>query len=550
MPPAPRFRTRAIAQLREETRYAPARTQARMMADAERFIAEVDPLHGYAPAEVTARVTRYRPELAPDDGVLAGGAVIADLAAFILHASADAPLDAAARGGAMRLADVARALRVDARTVTRLRREGLVLHHVRMPDGRVRVGCFPDALEGFCSRHAARTERAARTGRIDASARKDLVVRALAMLASDERPRAWSLHALAVTLAPTCGRSVRAVRAALEADGAVVRALEAAARRGSARRAPVRAGATVAAAIERLMRDGATPAEAGAAHGVGAATAQRAGLRVRADALQQALGGCPVMEFPIFVLPGAERSVLGPACVRAGLPVGPVPPATLAPAPVARVRGADPAFAQLVAHHFLAWRARAALRVRPRSPGLAWMDAVERDLRWAHALKRAIVQAAMSAAVAACAQRAGRSWAELPPRVRSAWAAFAAAECVRAVDAIAAHAEPPGDELRPLRVATLGVERAIARAGPEFTPPAAGADGVDRVLARCVPWWELVLAGDACSAAGGPDGAPAALVARFGLDGTAPRTYAELAAAWRVGVPTAVARVHAAMRGR
>lgn len=543
MPPAPRFRTRAIAQLREETRFAPARTQARMMADAERFIAEIDPLNGYAPAEVTARVTRYRPERADDDGVLVGGAVIADLAVFILHASAGAPLDGASRGGALELPALARELGVDARTVARFRRDGLVLHHVRMPDGRVRVACFADALARFRDRHGARAARAARTGRIDGAARKDLVVRALAMLGADGRSRAWSLHALAAALAPACGRSVRAVRAALESDAAVRRGLEAAARRGTARRAPVRAGPDAAAAIERRLREGATPAEAGAAHGLDAATAQRAGLRVRAAALDAALAGYGVLAFPIFALPGAERSVLAPACVRSGLPVGPVDVAALAPASAARVRGADPAFAQLVAHHFLAWRARGALAARSRSPGLAWMDAVERDLRWAHRLKRAIVQAALPAALAACAQRAGRPWADLAPRARAAWAAFAAAECVRALDAVAAHAEPPRDELRPLRVAALGVERAIARAGPEFVPPAAGGDGIDRVLAACVPWGEWVPAGDG-------HGASAVLVARFGLDGGAPGTYAELAAAWRVSAPTAAARVHAALRGR
>jgi hypothetical protein len=93
-----------------------------------------------------------------------------------------------------------------------------------------------------------------------------------------------------------------------------------------------------------------------------------------------------------------------------------------------------------------------------------------------------------------------------------------------------------------VRLAALGVERAIARAGPEFVPPAAGDDGIDRVLARCVPWWEWVPTGD------GHVTAPA-LVARFGLDGRAPRTYAELASAWRVSAPTAVARVRAVLRG-
>ncbi len=543
MPPAPRFRTRAIARLSAETRFAPAAAQARMIADAERFIAQVDPLHGYAPSEVTARVTRYRPEHATDDDeVLAGGAVIADLAAFILHASAAAPLDGTARGGAMRVRALAGELGVDERTVARFRRDGLVLHHVRMADGRVHVGCFPDALARFRERNAARAARAARTGRIDAAARKDLVVRALAMLGTDTGPRTWSLHALATSLAPACGRSVRAVRTALAGDASVLLALEAAARRGTARRAPVRAGAAAGAAIERMLRDGATPAEAGAAHGVDPATAQRAGLRVRADALVAALAPYAVLEFPIFALPGAERSVLGPACVHHGLPVGAVRAQALAPAPAGRVRGTDPAFAQLVAHHFLAWRARGALAARPRSPGLAWMDDVERDLRWAHRLKRAIVQAALPPALAACVQRAGRPWAELAPRARAAWAAFAAAECVRAIDAVAAHAAPPGDELRPVRVAALGVERAIARAGPEYAPPPAGDDGIDLVLARCVPWWEWVPAGEGL-------GAEAALVARFGLDGHAPRTYAELASAWRVSAPTAVARVHAALRG-
>ena len=72
MPTPARFRTACVARLWDETRYADARARARMLADAEAFVRDVDAAAEYPEELVIARVTRYRPEHATVGAVVPG----------------------------------------------------------------------------------------------------------------------------------------------------------------------------------------------------------------------------------------------------------------------------------------------------------------------------------------------------------------------------------------------------------------------------------------------------------------------------------------------
>ena len=572
MPTAARFRTECVAALWEGTRFADVRARGRMLADAEAFVSDITADGEYPHELVVDRVTRYRPEGVRVGSVVSGSALLHDMTAFILRLSRRDPLSASLRGGALHAADVARALNVSARTLARFRSDGLVMHHVRDAGGPVRVACFPDALQAFRQRAAARVDRAGRTVRMGADARAELRARAVELCAAGGRV---SLHAIATRLAPVFGCSVRAARGVLEVDAVVVSAVRAAQRVGEpaaqrGARGAQRSGAQTSgiAALQlprgggevvrsprrirqfaaRAVGFGCPPAALAQWLGMTESTAARAAVRGRVERLRLAMNGVSPVLLPIFVLPDAAGSILAPLAVCAALPVGPVQ----FPDP-ARVRGGRAPnrgeVALAVAFRFLVWRAHTALRAISKTPVAREVDAIERDLRWAYRIKRALLERVLPVALVPCVQRLGRGWDEVPVSLRMRWAAFAALECSHALE-FGEHSSVAIEDVHPAHVAAHAVERAIARGGPEFAP-SNGDDShaLDNAIMRCVPWWHVVCAGDGWLTAA-TKCAPEhrrILTLHFGLDGTVPRTFEEIARELKVSTSRATADWYAAM---
>jgi hypothetical protein len=277
-------------------------------------------------------------------------------------------------------------------------------------------------------------------------------------------------------------------------------------------------------------------------------TAARAAVRGRVERLRQAMNGVSPVLLPIFVLPDAAGSILAPLAVCAALPVGPV----RIPDP-ARVRGGRApnrgGVALVVAFRFLVWRAHAALRAISRTPVAREVDAIERDLRWAYRIKRALLERVLPVALVPCVQRLGRGWDDVPVSLRMRWAAFAAMECAHALE-FGEHASVAIEDVHPAHVAAHAVERAIARGGPEFAPSNGDdANALNDAVMRCVPWWHVVCAGDGwltASAKCAPEHGRV-FTLHFGLDGTMPRTFEEMARELKVSTSRATADWYAAM---
>ena len=572
MPTAARFRTECVAALWEGTRFADVRARGRMLADAEAFVGDITADGEYPHELVVDRVTRYRPEGVRVGSVVSGSALLHDMTAFILRLSRRDPLPASLRGGALHAADVARALNVSARTLARFRSDGLVMHHVRDAGGPVRVACFPDALQAFRERAAARVDRAGRTVRMGADARAELRARAVEWCAAGGRV---SLHAIATRLAPVFGCSVRAARGVLEVDAVVVSAVRAAQRVGepaaqrgargaqgsgahvsgiAAFQSPrgggevVRSPRRIRQFAARAVGFGCPPVALAQWLGMTESTAARAAVRGRVERLRLAMNGVSPVLLPIFVLPDAAGSILAPLAVCAALPVGPVQ----FPDP-ARVRGGRAPnrgeVALAVAFRFLVWRAHTALRAISKTPVAREVDAIERDLRWAYRIKRALLERVLPVALVPCVQRLGRGWDEVPVSLRMRWAAFAALECSHALE-FGEHSSVAIEDVHPAHVAAHAVERAIARGGPEFAP-SNGDDShaLDGAIMRCVPWWHVVCAGDGwltASAKCAPEHSRV-LTLHFGLDGTMPRTFEEIARELKISTSRATADWYAAM---
>ena len=549
MPTAARFRTECVAALWDGTRFADVRARARMLADAEAFVADISANGEYPHELVVDRVTRYRPEGVRVGSVVSGRALLHDMTAFILRLSRRDPVPSSLRGGALQAADVAHALNVSARTLARFRSDGLVMHHVRDAGGRVRVACFPDALQAFRDRAAARVDRAGRTVRMGADARVELRSRAVELCAAGGRT---SLHAIATRLAPVFGCSVRAARGVLEVDAVVVAAVRAAQRVGepAAQRGSevVRTPRWIRQFAARAVGLGCPPAALAQRLEMAESTAARAAVRGRVERLRQAMNGVSPVPLPIFVLPDAAGSILAPLVVFEALPVGPV----RCPDP-ARVRGGRAPnrgdVALVVAFRFLVWRAHAALRSISKTPVAREVDAIERDLRWAYRMKRALLERVLPVALVPCVQRLGRGWDDVPISLRLRWAAFAAMECAHALE-FGEHSSVAIEDVHPAHVAAHAVERAIARGGPEFAPSNGDdANALNDAIIRCVPWWHVVCAGDGwltASAKCAPEHSRV-LTLHFGLDGTMPRTFEEMARELKISTSRAIADWYAAM---
>jgi len=282
--------------------------------------------------------------------------------------------------------------------------------------------------------------------------------------------------------------------------------------------------------------------------GMTESTAARAALRGRVERLRHATNGVSPVPLPIFVLPDAAGSILAPLAVCADLPVGPV----RLPDP-ARVRGGRAPnrgeVALAVAFRFLVWRAHTSLRAISKTPVAREVDAMERDLRWAYRIKRALLERVLPVALVPCVQRLGRGWDEVPVSLRMRWAAFAAIECAHALE-FGEHSSVAIEDVHPAHVAAHAVERAIARGGPEFAPSNGDdANALNDAIMRCVPWWHVVCAGDGwltASAKCAPEHGRV-LTLHFGLDGTMPRTFEEMARELKVSTSRVTADWYAAM---
>lgn len=538
------FKTHAMARIWEELRYAPGATLARLAAHAEDFAGQVAPLDSYPEALVEERITHYRADRPRDGDVLAGDALLADLAVFVELATARAPLPREVRGGALTLKAAARELGVSATTLRRYRDRGLMLHHVWSGSGagratrtagatrttraaRVELCVFADSLHAFARANSALVARAAGTGRLSKNARAELSEHALAQLSSG----AASVNQLAKQFAASTGRSARTVRRALQLDAQV-----SARTRSNRRRADPESEARIAA---RAWQSGFSPQQIAARRALSVPACTRAVQRGRYLELRAAAQHLAPFVLPTFTRADAADTLLAPPAVRQQLPAGD----WVLPAPRLSSRHTGWT-AAVIAHHFLLWRAMQTVRGarRPDTPAL---DSAERDLRWAYRLRRGVVQAALPDALARVAQHLGSPWKRVPQELQVRWACAAARAAAHALE-FRQLASVAIDDVHPLRAVALAVERMLTR--PD----------VDELIGSTVPlldamaiapWMAHIDSGDRWVAVL-PALAPGhrdLIARRFGLDGAAPATVEELAPLVRGSASVAQGKLYAAL---
>ncbi|MFM9995920.1 MAG: hypothetical protein ACKVU4_08975 [Phycisphaerales bacterium] len=537
MPPLPRIRAAALAELAKQLRFVPRETLRKQLARVEELAAELDPAGGYPEDWVAFRITGFRGAGGPAS-VLTGSALLADLSAFAERLTAHAPeawgelpagsiIDAAALGARWR---------VSRKTIERCRRKGLIAHRVRGANGRVRLA-FPVAgVERFESRHAPELAGAGAFSRIDPHVERRMIRRAGAY----RRKLRFSLNRAAQRLAAKYERSLEAVRQVLRRHEA---------RSGEPIFAePGPPSARERRVIVRAARHAIEPGDIAERFGRSTTSIRRVITDERAAALQ-GLG----LAGPGAVLPwrgpkGKPREdALEHEAARADLGA-PGETDLLAFIEAAREQDAPDATterARAAAYHALVARAAAIIAAQPEHGASASaVDEAETRLRWAARLKAELVRTQWGLVVRTIESGLGRPPEQLRSPLLLALVRESLAALAEAVDQFRPGTGAGGRLAAP---AGLAMTRVVARFAKEHAAELrTGARATPRLGAgvqlpdwtRSVAPWQAFLEPDPrvrAGLAGLDERVRAFLAQRFGWGGPA-RTLAELAGLFKTTV--------------
>lgn len=545
MPPLPRIRDAALADLAKQLRFVPRETLGKQLARVEELAGEVDPAGAYPQDWVVFRITGFR-GASEQSGVLTGSALLADLSAFAERLTAASPRAwrEIPAGSMLDAAALAARWRVSRKTIERCRREGLIAHRVLGENGRARLA-FPVAgVERFESRHAERLAGAGAFTRIDPWVERRMIRRAAAY----RRKLRYSLNRAAQRLAAKFGRSLEAVRQVL-------------------RRHEARAGTPIFAepgppaarerrVILRAARRAIEPGEMAERFGRSTASIRRVITDERAAALR-GLGLAGPEGEPAPVRKGARTPREDPLeheAARAGLGA---PGATDLLAFIESARGqeapeAPTERARAAAYHALVARAAANIAVQPEhGASAAGVDEAETRLRWAARLKAELVRSQLPLVVRTIESGLGRPPEQLRSPVLLGLVRASLAAVAEAVDQFKPGGPSEGKVGGGRLAAPVGLAmtRVVARFAREHAAEfrtGAGARAAPRLGAgvhlpdwtRSVAPWQAFLEPDPrvrAGLAGIDERARVFLTERFGWGGP-PKTLVELAGIFKTTV--------------
>ncbi|MFN7022429.1 MAG: hypothetical protein ACK4WH_14025 [Phycisphaerales bacterium] len=572
MPPLPKIRTHALAELARQLRFESAGAARRQLERTEALALEVLAECGSAGAGqraypvgyVTFRITGLRTAGDAEGSSLAADVLLADLGALIERLSSSAgvtvrELEDDTAGPWMTIEEVAARWKVGRRTVDRARRAGLIARRARDVMAGAGAALF-DRIRISARAVEAYEAARGRSAPAKATARRDRLTAGerTRIIATASRCRArfgWSLSACATRIARKSGRSKATISRLLrrhdEETGQGTfgtRPVLREARRARLARSAAR-GASVARLAARLGR--------GRATGYRLVAADRLAF-LRGLDLHGPVGA-------MFEREDAEEVLLAPGPVRAGLGAG--APATVgATIELAEAMGAPEAEAErarAVAAALLGYKVRRWLAELPgrRGVGMRLIREAEARLLWSSRLRAELVRSQLPVALRSARERlAGRDPRTLPSRGVSGGPAFVRAMISGVIGAVDRYDPFRGGRLA--AATTIGVTRAIG----EWAVAAGigGASGTGRAQNRCdhapvedwtraIDPWQSRLeppegaaawAREASSAEGEQERARRVVAMLYGLDGGPPRAPVAVAAA----IGTSPARVVAIER--
>lgn len=212
MPRVSALRVAALARLADELRFAPRTRLIRIIEEAEKLAARLEPGAVIDERDLVRTLTGYAPDV-DDPGAAPGEAVLADLSGFVERLSERARLqETELPAGSVDAEALAQRWGVSARSVARRRREGLIGRRVRDGSGRVRVRFTPAVVAAAEARWARENRRPAGVERVDAKEAERLVRLASRL----ERRFGWPRSRIVERLAHRTHRAPETVRRALD----------------------------------------------------------------------------------------------------------------------------------------------------------------------------------------------------------------------------------------------------------------------------------------------------------------------------------------------
>ncbi len=388
MPPLPRLRLEALAELVRQLRYEPAEAARRQLLAAEALARELDEDdvddRVFPEDWVIARITGYRPDLA-EPALIVGRALVADLAALIERlsvASGFTPDGHDNDATWLTPEEVCSRWRISRKTLDRYRRRGLIARRAVGSDSRHRLYLAESDVIRFEERHRDALNRAGGFERIDPETERRILHRAARYRAAF----GCSLNQAAQRLANRFNRSHEAVRQLITRHDAVAR------RPIFTERGPLTPREQ--RIIERAHRRGVPMQLLTQRFGRTRTAIHRAVLLTRARMLLELdLDGPRPSDFDRV---DARERLLKPAAVREHL--GRPLPQTLSElmdlvdhsptSPVRKVEAARAAAMWLLRHE----AAQRIGELDPAAPSAADLDRIETDLRWASRLRAELVR--------------------------------------------------------------------------------------------------------------------------------------------------------------
>jgi hypothetical protein len=392
MPIAPKFHIEDMYDLALQMKRAPESVRKKQIQAAEDLLVDIEEETIYPLDYIVYRITKYRGDEI-EQPMLAGNALTGDLVSLIAIVSRTLDIDAE---GMLTVADAATKLRVSPRTISRLRKDGLVFYWVVEPDKRRRLGCTDEMLQSFMKRKKERLTSASRFSRLSAEEKRWIVDAAL-----QYRGFGRSLNDVAVELSKKTGRGQETIRELLHGDEQAHALLH----------HPPPLSKHDAKVVERARRMGVSWEKITSKYKRSRDALRKAVARQRATRLKQL--EVLHIELDVFQRNDAQEVILGsPIVLNVPPPLLTIDPLTFGRYSIAQSTSEE--IAIVSAMHLLRKRANSHIKTLGYSPKVSSVNQIENDLYWSFLLQQQLMLNAFPPSLAVAVQHAGRPLHELP----------------------------------------------------------------------------------------------------------------------------------------
>ncbi|MBC8203600.1 MAG: hypothetical protein H8E91_07205 [Planctomycetes bacterium] len=391
MPISPQFQIKEMRELGDQIKIAPEHIRKKQMNACELLVGETESERLYPLDYVIFRITGYRVD-SENQPMLLGDPLKNDLVSLVAVISRALSLPSE---NMLSVEDVEDLFTVSKRTISRLRKEGLVFHWVVEKNGSRRIGCNKQTALQFLKTHKDRLRSATSFSKLSLKEQQIIINAAQSYKGSE-----LSLNALAKELAKNNHRGLETIRLLIKNNDhakKIVKHIPSFDQKDSrlVQRA-IQFGVRWKTIQNRFHRT--VPA------------LRKALLRLKSHDLHE--DTIPFVALPSFTRKDAEEVILGVPVVKETSPPTLLIDVDKMFAPSSLSESDE--LSLVSAMHLLSFRTTQKIDSLPYSPTVKQIDRIETDLRWIHVLRQQLVVSAMPAGLAVFVQYVERPLSELP----------------------------------------------------------------------------------------------------------------------------------------